>query len=87
MTLNGIIMLLFPDVIKWRNNQVKLKTSLLLFPFVCRSGEEIRNLQVMKKNNSQVIPPFSVRVVKLCLFMQVVQSEQLRGQSGVNGWS
>lgn len=64
MTLNGIIMLLFPDVIKWRNNQVKLKTSLLLFSFVCCSGEEIRNLQVMKNNNSQVMPPCSVRVVK-----------------------
>lgn len=62
-------MLLLPHVIKWRNNQVKLNISLLLFPFVCHSDEEITNLQVMKNNNSQVIPSFSVRTAKLCLFM------------------
>lgn len=60
---------LLAHVIKWGNNQAKLKTSLLLFPFVCPSDEEIINVQVMKNNNSEVIPPFSVRTAKLCLFM------------------
>lgn len=48
MTLNGIIMLLFPHYQMEKQNQVKLKKSLLLFPFVCCSDEEITNLKVIK---------------------------------------
>lgn len=49
MTLRGMIILLFPQVIKWRNNRITLKMSLVLFA-LCHSDEEITNLQV--KNNS-----------------------------------
>lgn len=68
MTLRGMIMLLFPQVIKWRNNRVKLKMSLLLFA-LGDSDEEITNLQVVKNNSSQDIPPSSVGTASLCPFV------------------
>lgn len=83
MTLHGMIMLLFPQVIKWRSNQVRVKKSLLFFP-LCHSNEDITNLQVKENNSSQDISPSSVGTANLCHLLGIVNNPNTKHEHGLD---